>query len=127
MDPVNRAGVVGIGGVFLRAKNPDVLEAWYAEVLSVVSDPFWTQDAGPTVIAMFDQDSDYFGNLDQAFMLNFRTADLDALMARLTALGIDIITKPEWNSDIGTFARIHDPEGNPIELWQPGPAAGGPL
>jgi predicted enzyme related to lactoylglutathione lyase len=56
-------------------------------------------------------------------MLNLRVSDLDALLAKLGAAGIDIITKPEWNApETGRFARIHDPEGNPIELWEPPPA-----
>ncbi|MDX0760655.1 VOC family protein, partial [Sinorhizobium medicae] len=25
----------------------------------------------------------------------------------------------EWSSEAGRFARIHDPEGNPVELWEP--------
>ena len=53
-------------------------------------------------------------------MLNFRVDDLDALSARLTAAGIDVVTNPDWDMPgVGRFARIHDPEGNPIELWQP--------
>jgi predicted enzyme related to lactoylglutathione lyase len=53
-------------------------------------------------------------------MLNFRVEGLDALKAALEASGIDVITKPEWDAPgVGRFARIHDPEGNPIELWEP--------
>lgn len=52
-------------------------------------------------------------------MLNFRVRDLDRLIIHLQGLGIEIVTKAEWDSGIGRFARIHDPEGNPIELWQP--------
>ena len=56
-------------------------------------------------------------------MLCFRVADLQAFVAQLKARGIDVIQKEEWNSEVGTFARIHDPEGNPIELWQPAEGA----
>ena len=53
-------------------------------------------------------------------MLNFRVADLDAAMTRLKAAGIEVLTHPDWDMpDVGRFARIHDPEGNPIELWEP--------
>jgi len=53
-------------------------------------------------------------------MLNLRTDDLDALAARLSEAGIAVETNPDWNSpEIGRFARIADPEGNPIELWEP--------
>jgi predicted enzyme related to lactoylglutathione lyase len=74
------------------------------------------------VFAPFKADTDYFA-ADKAFMLNFRVSDLDGLTAALAAAGIDIITKAEWNDPaVGRFARIHDPEGNAIELWEP-PAA----
>jgi predicted enzyme related to lactoylglutathione lyase len=53
-------------------------------------------------------------------MLNLRVSQLDELLASLRASGIEIITKPDWDHpDVGRFARIHDPEGNAIELWQP--------
>jgi predicted enzyme related to lactoylglutathione lyase len=80
----------------------------------------WNQQAGPTVFTPFDRDSDYFA-ADKAFMLNLRVDDLAAMLASLESAGIAIITKPEWDAtpEIGKFARIHDPEGNPIELWEP--------
>ena len=56
-------------------------------------------------------------------MINFRVDDLDAMIAQLEGANIDVITKVEWDSDFGRFARIYDPEGNPIELWEKGPAA----
>lgn len=53
-------------------------------------------------------------------MLNFRVDGLDALKEALLAKGIEVITNPEWDAPgIGRFARIQDPEGNVIELWQP--------
>nr|WP_240639560.1 VOC family protein [Pseudofulvimonas gallinarii] len=55
-------------------------------------------------------------------MINFRVDDLDAMIAQLQAAGIAVETRPdEWDSEVGRFARIHDPEGNPIELWEPSP------
>jgi predicted enzyme related to lactoylglutathione lyase len=57
---------------------------------------------------------------DKQFMLNFRVSDLDGLLEQLTGSGIAVIAKPEWDSpEIGRFRRIHDPEGNAIELWEP--------
>ena len=41
------------------------------------------------------------------------------MITQLKASGTEAIQKDDWNSEVGTFARIHDPEGNPIELWQP--------
>lgn len=114
-------GVTGIGGFFFRAKDPHGLQAWYAEHLGVGSAPYgaWDTAAGPSVFAPFPADTDYFP-ADRQWMLNLRVDDLDALCAKLTAAGIAIVTKPEWNMPgVGRFARIHDPEGNPVELWQP--------
>lgn len=116
MEQVN-----GIGGVFFRAEDPEALKAWYARHLGVESAPVWMQAAGPTVFAPFAADTDYFP-ADKAFMLNLRLDDLDAMIAQLEAAGITVETRAEWDAhpEVGRFARIHDPEGNPIELWQPG-------
>ena len=79
----------------------------------------WEQGAGPTVFSAFKADTDYFA-ADRQYMLNFRVTQLDALLDSLRAAGIEIITQDEWDTpETGRFARIHDPEGNPIELWEP--------
>ena len=112
--------VTGIGGIFLRCDDPAALSAWYLEHLGVGGEwGQWAQAAGPTVFAPFAKDDAYFP-LDRQFMLNFRVDGLDEMIARLEAAGIAVIAKPEWNDPgIGNFARIHDPVGNPIELWEP--------
>ncbi|WP_334183504.1 VOC family protein [Novosphingobium sp.] len=113
--------VTGIGGFFFRARDPEALRAWYAEHLGVGSAPYgaWDTQAGPSVFAPFPADTDYFPS-DRQWMLNFRVDDLDELCTRLLVAGIVVVTNPEWNMPgVGRFARIHDPEGNPIELWQP--------
>ena len=49
-----------------------------------------------------------------------RVDDLDEMCEKLRAAGIEVIRKPEWDMPgVGRFARIHDPEGNAIELWEP--------
>ncbi len=114
-------GVTGIGGFFFRAKDPEELRAWYAKHLGVGSEPYgaWDTEAGPSVFAPFAVDTDYFP-ADRKWMLNLRVDNLDDLCATLRAAGIEVTTNPEWNAPgVGSFARIHDPEGNPIELWQP--------
>ena len=116
-------GVTGIGGFFFRARDPAALTAWYAEHLGVGSDNYgqWETLAGPSVFAPFKADTDYFA-ADRQWMLNLRVDGIDALLDQLRAAGIDVTTKPEWDMPgVGRFARIHDPEGNPIELWQPDP------
>ncbi|WP_425956396.1 VOC family protein [Xylanimonas sp. McL0601] len=112
--------VEGIGGVFFRSRDPGARAAWYREHLGIDAghDAIWQQQAGMTVFAPFDADSDYFA-ADQQFMLNLRVTDLDALAARLEAAGIDVERRPDWETEYGCFARVHDPEGLPIELWQP--------
>ena len=127
--------VVGMGGYFFRARDPAALKAWYRDHLGVGggcgTDPqgqtnewLWFTQGGPMVFEPFKADSDYFP-LDKQAMINLRVTDLDALIAKLQAEGVEVITKDEWNSmpEVGRFARVHDPEGNAIELWQPSNAS----
>jgi len=112
--------VLGVGGIFFRARQPGPLASWYREHLGIGADgPIWNQAEGPSVFAPFDAATDYFP-ADRQFMLNLRVSGLDELIAALKAAGIEVITKAEWDApETGRFARIHDPEGNPIELWEP--------
>ena len=116
--------VTGIGGLFFRAKDPEALSAWYTEHFDIQNVQTagipWQQSGGFTVFQPFPENSDYFSS-DKSFMLNFRVSDLDAMIAKLEAAGLSVETRPdEWdNPAIGRFGRLHDPEGNPIELWQP--------
>ncbi len=113
--------ITGIGGIFFRSDNPKELTDWYVTHLGLdmKDDGFWSQPAGLTVFAPFKRDTDYFGRLDQQWMINFRVADMDAMIAQLEGAGIEVETRADWDSEIGRFARLHDPEGNPIELWEP--------
>jgi len=122
--------VVGMGGYFFRARDPDAIKAWYREHLGVGAgcgaveggEPdewSWYVESGPLVFAPMREDSDYFPS-DKQVMINLRVRGMDDLLGRLTAAGIAIVTKAEWDTpETGRFARIHDPEGNPIELWEP--------
>ncbi|CEJ16283.1 Glyoxalase-like domain protein [bacterium YEK0313] len=120
------AKVTGIGGLFFRARDPKALAQWYETHLGIddIARSAWHQAAGPTVFAPFAADTACFGRDGQQWMVNFRVDDLDAMRARLGAAGIAVETRAEWDSEVGRFCRIHDPEGNPIELWEP--AAGLP-
>ncbi|NEB73660.1 VOC family protein [Streptomyces sp. SID14478] len=113
--------VVGIGGYFLRARDPAALSSWYREGLGLDTDDngLWHQLAGPTVFAPFDHDTDYFGARTQQTMLNFRVRDLDAMLAQLRALGADVVSETQDLEGVGRFGWVIDPEGNRIELWQP--------
>ena len=116
--------VTGIGGLVFRAKNPEAVARWYMENLGVDLVPAdydqksWTQEAGPTVFAPFPNDSEYFGNVEKNWMINFRVRDLDGIAEQLRAAKIEVKIDPEVYPN-GRFARLHDPEGNPIELWEP--------
>jgi glyoxylase I family protein len=115
--------VTGIGGLFFRAKDPDGLGRWYQRHLGITlaptsyQQPVWQQEAGPTVFSPFPETTDYFGDASKMWMLNLRVGDLDRMVAQLEDAGIDVKIDPQ-SSPIGRFARLHDPEGNPIELWQ---------
>ncbi len=117
--------VTGIGGFFFRAKDPKGLAKWYAENLGVTLTPGnyhdtpWTQEAGTTVFEPFKWDTTYFGRPEQQWMINFRVANLDRMMAQLKGAGIAV--DMEGEDAIGRFARLVDPEGNPIQLWEPAP------
>jgi catechol 2,3-dioxygenase-like lactoylglutathione lyase family enzyme len=125
--PVGRltaVAVTGIGGLFFRSSDPDARAAWYREHLGVDAghDAIWQQEAGMTVFAPFPADSDYFA-AEQSFMLNLRVTELEALIATLETAGVAVERRPEWEAtEYGSFARIHDPEGLPIELWEPSAA-----
>lgn len=116
--------VTGLGGLFFRARDPETLAKWYLDNLGVdlvpsdYGQPPWTQQAGPTVFAPFAADTDYFGRPEQQWMVNFRVRDLDAMAAQLRANGAEVAIDPETYPN-GRFARTHDPEGNPVELWEP--------
>lgn len=113
--------VTGIGGMFFRSRDPQARAAWYREHLGVAAgqEDVWEQQAGATVFAPFPAATDYFP-ADQQFMLNLRVTELDALVAGLEEAGIPVERRPDWDSGgYGRFARIHDPEGLPIELWEP--------
>lgn len=118
------AKAVGIGGVFLRARDPKVLARWYAEHLGIADEGggflFFDGPAtmGRTVFAHFPADTKYFGESGQQTMVNFRVDDLDALVDELTRAGVHIDPHRE-SHEYGKFAWIADPEGNRVELWEP--------
>lgn len=120
--------VAGIGGVFFRTRDPEALGRWYAEHLGVDEPPatyehdVWWQQAGPTVWAAFPEDADEVG--PHGWMINFRVTDLDRMVAQLHAAGIDVAVDPEFYPN-GRFASLSDPEGQPIQLWQPARRAAG--
>src|SRR5215472_16024151 len=116
--------VAGIGGLFFRAHDPKALGNWYLQHLGIAltptsnDSPVWQQQAGPTVFSPFPETSGYFGDPHKVWMVNFRVRDLDKIVAQLRSAGIAVKVDPQAYPN-GRFARLQDPEGNPIELWQP--------
>jgi catechol 2,3-dioxygenase-like lactoylglutathione lyase family enzyme len=121
--------VTGIGGIFFKSKDPEKLGAWYEQHLGLKRDPGaggavvfpWKDDRGGdgmTVWSIFPADTNYFRPSQASFMINFRVANLDALLELLRAEGVEIDPHRE-DYDYGRFAWIMDPDGNRIELWEP--------
>ena len=125
------ARVLGIGGIFFKAKDPVALTQWYKEVIGLeVHDwggVFLTPEAmaahpgAGTVFAPFKQDTTYFQPSTKDFMINFAVDDLDAILASCAKHGVEAKVLPE--EPTGKFAHIMDPEGNKLELWEPKPMA----
>jgi predicted enzyme related to lactoylglutathione lyase len=117
--------VLGIGGIFFKARDPQALAAWYRDHLGIPVEASQTYgtlasaSAGEsTVWSVFPADTRYFAPSAAAFMLNYRVRDLDAMLAQLRAAGASAEERIE-EYDYGRFGWAIDPEGNRIELWQP--------
>ena len=120
--------ITGIGGIFLKAKDPKAMYAWYEKHLGLKQVPEaqavvfdWkdasTGEQAQTMWSLFEHSSKYFDPSTSPVMINYRVADLDAVVSALQAEGIQIIGREDY--DYGRFAWIMDPEGNKIELWEP--------
>jgi predicted enzyme related to lactoylglutathione lyase len=114
--------VTGIGGVFLRARDPATLAAWYAEQLGLEIEDwngsvFRASGNESLVWAPFPADTEYFGRLDQQAMVNYRVDDLDAMLGQLRGAGVTV--EGPMKHENGLFGWGVDPEGNRFELWQP--------
>ncbi|HEY2475312.1 MAG TPA: VOC family protein [Candidatus Cybelea sp.] len=118
--------ITGIGGVFIRARDPAALARWYEERLGVaqvtgVGFMFRSsEDPDPdavTIFSIFGADDDYW-EMAQPVMINFRVSGLDELIVKLRAGGVTVLEKAQ-DADYGRFRWIIDPEGNRIELWEP--------
>lgn len=121
--------VTGIGGVFLRGRDAKALRDWYQKHLGIEVEawggtafrwagPHNPTGTGTTVWSIFEDGSKYFQPSNERFMINYRVADLHALLAALRAEGCQVDDKVE-ESEYGKFGWVMDPEGNRLELWQP--------
>lgn len=121
--------VTGIGGIFFKAKDPAALRAWYQRHLGIDVQDWggtaflWTDatgkpTTGTTVWSIGKAESDWFAPSASSFMVNYRVADLAALLTTLRDEGCNVLEKTE-DSEYGKFGWVMDPEGNKVELWQP--------
>jgi predicted enzyme related to lactoylglutathione lyase len=129
--------VTGIGGVFIKAKDPAFLARWYEDYLGIGfgKSPYftfkWRSFSGPedvcvTDLSFFKQDTDYFEPGKNELMLNLRVDNLDDIRIRLKQEGVTVIDRVE-SFEYGRFGWILDAERNKIELWEPNDEAFGNL
>ena len=119
----SRQSILGIGGIFFKARDPTALAAWYREHLGVpvgaaATHAVITDQQATTVWSTFPADTNYFAPSMAPFMLNYRVADLTAMLTQLRAAGVPVDDRID-ESDFGRFGWATDPEGNRFELWQP--------
>ena len=107
--------VSGIGGVFIRSTDPERLRAWYREQLGIEVTDWGGAVLDGVVWSIFPGDTTYF---EREAMVNYRVADLDAMLAQLRAAGVRVDERVE-EMELGRFGWAYDADGNRIELWQP--------
>jgi predicted enzyme related to lactoylglutathione lyase len=121
--------VTGIGGIFFKARDPVALRTWYQKHLGIDVQDWggaafrWADDngnptGGTTIWNVSDIGGDYFAPSTSSFMVNYRVADLHALVRELRKEGCNVLDKID-ESEYGKFAWVIDPEGNKVELWEP--------
>lgn len=116
--------VIGIGGIFLKFRDPNIMNRWYEEVLGMTPNDYGvlfafntSLERGYLQLGTFPNDSDYFGASEQRVMLNFRVNDMDKMLERLKQFNVPILNEVQ-TYEYGKFLHISDPEGNRIELWE---------
>lgn len=119
--------VTGIGGIFFKSKNPKKALDWYKTHLGLDANPYgatfeWYEGPDSSMKAQtqwnpFPENSNYFGDSGQDFMINYRVADLEALIVELKKEGVTLVDEME-SFDYGKFVHILDGDGNKVELWE---------
>ena len=113
--------VLGIGGIFFKARDPDALREWYRTHLGLDLQPWGGavfEGPGQTVWCPFSVDTTYFNPSPAPYMFNYRVANLDRMLDQLRALGAQVDGRTDF-SEQGRFGWVMDPEGNRVELWEP--------
>jgi len=120
--------VIGIGGIFFKSKDPQKMKDWYEKNLGLKMNEYGAMfefrssdepdKKGYLQWSLFKEDTKYFQPSKKEFMVNYRVADLEALLEELKVAGVEIVDTIE-TYEYGKFLHIMDPEGNKIELWEP--------
>ena len=118
--------VIGLGGVFIKFRDPAKMRTWYREVLGLNTNDYGIlfrfnhqlEKPGSLQLGTFESSSNYFGADSQQVMLNFRVENMETLREELSAKGVVIVNEIE-SYEYGKFLHIQDPEGNRVELWEP--------
>ena len=111
--------VTGIGGIFFKAKDPKAMRAWYKQHLGIDVQDWggaafrWTDAdgkpaGGTTAWCIFPAEGDYFAPSTAAFMVNYRVADVRALLTALREEGCNVLDKFD-DSEYGKFGWVIDP------------------
>lgn len=122
-----RERVTGIGGVFMKMRDPKLMAAWYRTNLGIeakngYADFAWREKENPertgrTIWSLFPTNSSYFGASTSPCMINYRVASLDRMMEQLKRGGVVVEKVKDYS--YGRFTWVTDPEGNRLELWEP--------
>lgn len=120
-----------IGGVFLLSRDPAALAEWYRRYLGwelnfLPDEGYYTElyfrendrpeQARHLVFAIMPGDP----GSGEGHIINYRVDEIEAVVAALREGGVetsDITQGPDADGE-GRFARLRDPEGHRIELWQ---------
>jgi predicted enzyme related to lactoylglutathione lyase len=125
-DDDSAGHIVGVGGVFLKSRDPKALATWYQDVLGLKLEAWggailhYDAPQHPPVLAWnaFSQSTDYFEPSTRDTMINYAVDNLDALLGKVQAKGISVLKRDDDDPN-GKFAWILDPDGNKVELWEP--------
>ena len=120
--------VTGIGGIFFKCQDPKKMREWYRDNLGLITNDYgavfeWRQGAdttkkGFTQWRPFGGKTKYFAPSTKDFMINYRVANLDALISELRQANVTIVDTIQA-VEYGKFVHILDIEGNKVELWEP--------
>jgi predicted enzyme related to lactoylglutathione lyase len=121
------AKVLGIGGFFIKSRDPAKLAEWYRDALGLDIEDWggaqlWSRADAPAHYAVwspFKDDTTYFAPSTREVMLNLRVDDLDAMLAQLRAKDARVLDRREDSGELGKFGYVMDPDGTLIELWEP--------